>query len=126
MLLLRYMQFIKATLNHIITKCAHTNRKVKRTNFTFSSHCLHYTTRGHTNCVSCIETSNHRVTAVDEVGPASSRPPAEAHLDILHAQDVPAVVHVLLEVFVLDKREREKEKERALGYRHGNSCAPVF
>lgn len=35
----------------------------------------------------------------------ASRPPAEAHLDILHTQDVPAVVHVLLKVFVLDKRK---------------------
>lgn len=42
---------------------------------------------------------------VDEVGRAS-RQPAVAHLDILHAQDVPAVVHVLLEVFVLDEKER--------------------
>lgn len=32
----------------------------------------------------------------------------EAHLDILHAQDVPAVVHVLLEVFVLDERKELK------------------
>ena len=48
---------------------------------------------------------------VDEVGRAS-RQPAVAHLDILHAQDVPAVVHVLLEVFVLDEKEREGEGER--------------
>lgn len=40
--------------------------------------------------------------------------PAEAHLDILHAQDVPAVVHVLLQVFVLQERERERERGRAL------------
>ena len=33
--------------------------------------------------------------------------PEEAHLDILHAQDVPTVVHVLLQVFVLDERGRE-------------------
>lgn len=44
---------------------------------------------------------------VDQVGWAS-RPPGETHLDILHAQDVPAVVHVLFEVFVLDERERER------------------
>lgn len=48
--------------------------------------------------------SNHKTVKVDQVGRASG-PPAEAHLDILHAQDVPAVVHVLLEVFVLDERE---------------------
>lgn len=35
----------------------------------------------------------------------ASRQPAEAHLDILHAQDVPTVVHVLLKVFVLDERK---------------------
>lgn len=28
----------------------------------------------------------------------------QAHLNVLHAQDVPAVVHVLLKVFVLEKR----------------------
>ncbi len=48
-------------------------------------------------------------------GPAG--PPAEAHLNILHAQDVPAIIHVLLEVFVLEReraraRERERERER--------------
>lgn len=61
--------------------------------------------------------------AVDEVGQAS-RQPAEAHLDILHAQDVPAVVHVLLEVFVLDKRQREgvRRAERLQAQQQLCSC----
>lgn len=36
--------------------------------------------------------------------PDRCRLAVEAHLDIVHAQDVPAVVHVLLKVFVLEKR----------------------
>lgn len=30
-----------------------------------------------------------------------------AHLNIVHAEDVPTVVHVLLQVFVLDEKGRE-------------------
>lgn len=56
---------------------------------------------------------------VDQVGRASW-PPAETHLDILHAQDVPAVVHVLLEVFVLDEREKENVSDEWKGYRDTN------
>lgn len=44
----------------------------------------------------------------DRVG-WGSRTPAETHLDILHAQDVPTIIHVLLEIFVLYAGEREKE-----------------
>lgn len=42
----------------------------------------------------------------DQVGRASGTP-AETHLDILHAQDVPTIIHVLFEVFVLDAGERK-------------------
>lgn len=68
--------------------------------------------------MSAVDTSNDRAVTLDKVGQAS-RPPAEAHLDIQHAQDVPTVVHVLLQVFVLDERQRggrrvrgERERER--------------
>lgn len=37
-----------------------------------------------------------------------AQPPDKAHLNILHAEDVPTVVHVLLQVFVLDEREKNK------------------
>lgn len=40
----------------------------------------------------------------------ASRTSVETHLNILHAQDVPTIIHVLLEVFVLDAGEREREK----------------
>lgn len=90
---------------------------------------LHSTTRGHTNSVSCIDIRNHKVVRVGEVGRAS-RQPAEAHLDILHAQDVPAVIHVLLEVFVLDKREGKgeggREDVRRIGTLNCNSSTVVL
>lgn len=41
----------------------------------------------------------------------SSKTPAETHLDILHAQDVPTIIHVLLEIFVLFVGETERERE---------------
>lgn len=68
----------------------------------------------------------------------TSRPPAETHLDILHAQDVPAVVHVLLQVFVLGERNnntqthrhthrnRVRRVERTQGHQQSNCPAPVF
>lgn len=46
----------------------------------------------------------------DRVG-WGSRTPAETHLDILHAQDVPTIIHVLLEIFVLHAGEREGERD---------------
>lgn len=104
--------------------------KVRRANFT-TSPCPHSTTRGHTSSISCVDTSKHKAVEVDQVGWAS-RPPGETHLDILHAQDVPAVVHVLFEVFVLDERERERERVRWVEKLQGHqlqqlSCsAPVF
>lgn len=43
-----------------------------------------------------MDTREHKVPRADEGA-------ARAHLDVVHAQDVPTVVHVLLEVFVLDR-----------------------
>lgn len=53
-----------------------------------------------------VDSSNRKAVESDRVGWAS-RTPAETHLDILHAQDVPTIIHVLLEVFVLDAGERK-------------------
>lgn len=65
---------------------------------------LHFSTRGHTDNASCTHTSSYKLLTVDE-GAQASRQPAESHLDILHAQDVPTVIHVLLKVFVLEERK---------------------
>lgn len=65
---------------------------------------LHFSTRGHTDNASCTHTSSYKLLTGDE-GAQASRQPAESHLDILHAQDVPTVIHVLLKVFVLEERK---------------------
>lgn len=62
--------------------------------------------RGRNGRISSVDSSNRKAVESDRVGWAS-RTPAETHLDILHAQDVPTIIHVLLEVFVLDAGETE-------------------
>lgn len=59
---------------------------------------------GGTLTVSCIYRGNLKVLTVGE-GDWTGQLPVEAHLDVLHAQDVPAVIHVLFEVLVLDEEE---------------------